>query len=79
MSCFKIIELVDGQKWACNKEGCGVFIQLKNKDWVQCAGTGQTPVFKTPQQFSRYIHKNYRSSSKYNYERLPRMKYSYNW
>lgn len=75
MNTYRVIVLSDGQEWACNKEGEGVF-KRRNGNWHQYTGTGQTPTFKTPQTFSRYIHARYRNGDG---EKLPRMKSHRGW
>ena len=57
---MRIIVLEDGEEWACNREGEGVFRRRRDGTWAQQRGTGQTPVFKTARQFSRYVHKHFR-------------------
>lgn len=70
-----IIVLKGGAEWGC--EGMrgsgvahGVFSRRADGTWQQHTGTGQTPAFRTPQQFSRYVHERYGTSAG---ARLPRM------
>lgn len=72
---MRTITLKDGQEWACNQEGEGVFSRRADGTWKQRTGTGQTPHFQTAQKFSRYIHANYEPNG----ERLPRMVNSAWW
>lgn len=74
---FKSITLTNGERWACNARGEGVFYSAEpGADWKQLAGTGQTPHFTSPQQFSRYVHKHYMND---NGEQLPRMRPGKSW
>lgn len=74
---YRVIVLKDGTEFACNKYGEGVFSRRQaGRDWQQCTGTGQTPVFKTRQAFSKYVHKNYADKSG---RPLARMTSSYGW
>lgn len=73
---FKSITLKDKTEFACNRLGEGIFIRMKDGIWQQQTGTGQTPIFKTAQQFSRYVHKNYRDLLG---RKLPRMVSSSGW
>lgn len=73
---MKTIGLKDGSEWACNREGEGIFSRRKDGTWQQHTGTGQTPVFRTPQQLSRYVHERYRDRDG---ERLARMVSNSGW
>lgn len=56
---YQAIELNDGTTYACNKEGQGVFLRRYDGTWGQLRGTGQTPTFKSPQQFRRWLGRNF--------------------
>jgi len=51
------IKLVNGtiQDYATNVNGQGLFYRLNDGTFQQTAGNCQTPVFKTAQQFRRYL------------------------
>jgi hypothetical protein len=72
---YQTIVLQNGSEWAC-ENGCGVFSRRRDGTWQQLTGTGQTRRFKTPQEFSRYVHGNYRDGDG---RPLPRMTHDYNW
>jgi hypothetical protein len=76
MNSFKVITLQDRSEWACNKEGEGVFTRQQDGTWLQHRGTGQTPLFKTAQQLSRYIRSKFTG---YDMEPLPKMVKSSGW
>lgn len=57
-------------------KGEGVFMRSYDGTLRQQHGTGQTPVFKTPQQLSRYVHKHFACSDG---ARLPRMVRNFGW
>ena len=46
-----------GQKFATNKDGTGFFV-LDGGAYRQIRGNGQTPVFRTAEQFVRFVKKN---------------------
>lgn len=78
---FRTILLKDGSEWACESTrlgvvGYGVFLRRPDGTWQQQTGTGQTPAFRTAQQFSRFVHKHYRNSDG---SPLPRMVASDYW
>ena len=50
------ITMRDGTIWACNAEFEGVF-ELVRGAYHQHRGTGQTPIFKTADQFRRYVNR----------------------
>lgn len=47
------------QEWACNKYGEGIFFRKDDGTWQQYTGTGQTPVFRTPEELRRYLRTHY--------------------
>lgn len=73
---MKTITLKGGEQWACNGNGEGVFSRKADGTWQQYTGTGQTPTFTHAQQFSRYVHANYRDRDG---NPLPRMTAGAGW
>ena len=54
------LEMSDGTVWATNAAGRGVFYRrIHIGAYHQLAGTGQTPIFHTPQQFRRYLRERH--------------------
>ena len=45
---------IRGRTFAANSENQGVF-EMDHGAYMQHRGTGQTPTFKTPEQFRRYV------------------------
>jgi hypothetical protein len=73
---YRSILLTDGQEWACNREGRGIFYRLSGGTWQQHTGTSQTPRFRSARSLSRYVHENYRDNMG---EALPRMTKALGW
>jgi hypothetical protein len=63
MNSYRTIELTNGDEWACNRLGEGVFSRRSDGTWQQHTGTGQTPTFRTAAQFSRYVRAHYRAGN----------------
>jgi hypothetical protein len=47
------------EEYACNGSGEGIFKRNYQGFWDQWTGTGQTPVFQTPESLRRYLRRNY--------------------
>ena len=53
---MKSIQSEEGDVFACNGEGQGVFA-LRNGVYQQWRGTSETPTFRSPQQLIAYLHR----------------------
>ena len=73
---MKSIILADDSEWACNSDGEGIYRRISDGTWTQLTGTSQAGPFGTAQEFSRYVHANYRNHEG---EKLPRMTKSRGW
>jgi len=73
---YRSILLADGQEWACNREGEGIFSRRSDGTWVQHTGTSQTPRFRSARSLSRYVHEHYRDNMG---GALPRMTKALGW
>jgi hypothetical protein len=73
---FRSIVLADGQEWACNRGGEGIFSRRSDGTWQQHTGTSQTPRFRSALALSRYVHAHYRDNMG---DPLPRMTGSHGW
>ncbi len=52
---MNIVDLRNGVELACNNEFQGVFLRKRDGSWQQQAGTGQTPRFRDPSHFMKWI------------------------
>lgn len=81
MTTLRVIELADGDQWACNRDGEGVWHLSRSGFWGQCMGTGQAPgprkqAFRTPRALSRFVREHFRTADG---GTLPRMVDSWDW
>lgn len=51
--------LITHDEWACNETRRGIFSRKPDGTWAQHTGTGQTPTFRTPAHFRRYLRDHY--------------------
>lgn len=62
---YNVVELSNGVELACNGEFRGVFLRRPNGDWQQQTGTGQTPRFRSPEHFMRWVRSHWDCSPTY--------------
>ena len=51
--------MVTDDEWACNENRCGVFSRTPDGSWAQNSDTDQTPQFRDPAHFKRYLYYHY--------------------
>jgi hypothetical protein len=56
---MRTIRLSDGTELGTNEHDGGVFARRQDGTWQQWTGTGQTPCFRSPQQFWRWLQRHY--------------------
>jgi hypothetical protein len=57
------IKFSNGDEFACDNEGYGVFKRSPDGSWSQWTGTGQTPKFRNPSALSRYIRRTFEEAA----------------
>jgi hypothetical protein len=56
---FNVVTLTNGVELACNGEHRGVFERRRDGTWQQHTGTGQTPRFRDPTHFVRWVRSHF--------------------